>query len=220
MREIRLKDGTVELIKWVGLALMTVDHVNTYLFDSRYQWAYSLGRLVVPLFALVLAYNLSRPGVINNATGRIMSRMIFFGLLATPAVAYLHGKFLPVNILFTLAFSTALVWTFATQGYFWKFVALLGLTGAGFFMEGYWPTPLLVLSLWYFFSRWSFLAIFGISTSLVLLSIINKNPFALVTLPIIRYGLGSFDAKIPRMKFVFYAYYPLHLTAIAVWKWM
>lgn len=60
-------DGTVEGLKWLGLLLMTGDHVNKYLFNGTLPFLFEAGRLAMPIFVFVLAFNLARPGQIGRA---------------------------------------------------------------------------------------------------------------------------------------------------------
>jgi TraX protein. len=50
-----------EAIKWIALVLMLGDHVNKYLFNESLPFLYEAGRTVMPMFCVVLAYNLARP---------------------------------------------------------------------------------------------------------------------------------------------------------------
>src|SRR4051812_42258689 len=49
-----ISDGSLEALKWVGLVLMTSDHVNKYLLQDASPTLYALGRMVMPLFGFVL----------------------------------------------------------------------------------------------------------------------------------------------------------------------
>ncbi|MFN7835813.1 MAG: TraX family protein [Burkholderiaceae bacterium] len=104
-------DGTLEALKWLGLVLMTCDHVNKYLLNDTMPVLFDLGRLVAPLFVFVLAFNLARPDTaLRGVYQRTMARLATFGLLATPAFVALGGLFAgwwPLNILFTLLVLTA-----------------------------------------------------------------------------------------------------------------
>jgi uncharacterized membrane protein len=58
-----LRNGTVELLKWFALLAMVVDHVNAVFYARELgAWATVVGRLAMPVFSIVLAYNLARPG--------------------------------------------------------------------------------------------------------------------------------------------------------------
>ena len=61
MKPLHFSDGTVEALKWLALILMTVDHINKYLFNATLPMALELGRLCLPIFVILLAFNLARP---------------------------------------------------------------------------------------------------------------------------------------------------------------
>jgi hypothetical protein len=100
-------DGTLEALKWLGMVLMALDHVNKYLLGESSAVLFNLGRMVMPLFGFVLMYNLARPGALAAGVHvRVMRRLLAFGALSTPAFAALVGWW-PLNILFMLLLSTA-----------------------------------------------------------------------------------------------------------------
>ncbi|MBK7549911.1 MAG: hypothetical protein IPI20_19875 [Rhodoferax sp.] len=59
---LHIDNGTLEALKWLALVLMTGDHVNKYVLADSLPGLFELGRLAMPLFMFVLAYNLARPG--------------------------------------------------------------------------------------------------------------------------------------------------------------
>jgi hypothetical protein len=78
-----VSDGTIEVMKWLVLLSMTSDHVNKYLFNETLPFLFEAGRVAMPLFVFVLAYNLARPGIYESgAYLRIMTRLTIFGLLS------------------------------------------------------------------------------------------------------------------------------------------
>ena len=56
-----MAEGSLEAIKWAALILMVFDHTNKYLYAERLPVVFQLGRIVMPMFGFVLAYNLARP---------------------------------------------------------------------------------------------------------------------------------------------------------------
>ena len=82
MKALRVSDGTIEALKWIGLVVMTSDHVNKYLFNATLPGLFEAGRLCLPLFVFVLAYNLARPGTLaSGAYLRTLKRLAIFGAL-------------------------------------------------------------------------------------------------------------------------------------------
>ena len=53
-------------MKWLALVLMTGDYVNKYLFNGTLPRLFNAGRVTLPLFVFVLAYNLARPDTLER----------------------------------------------------------------------------------------------------------------------------------------------------------
>ena len=84
MKPLRISDGSLETLKWIALVLMTGDHVNKYLFNATLPLLFEAGRVALPLFVFVLAYNLARPDVMaREVYGRTMKRLALFGAVAS-----------------------------------------------------------------------------------------------------------------------------------------
>jgi len=58
---VAVSDGTLEALKWLALLLMVADHTNKYLLHDASHTLFNAGRIAMPLFVFVLAYNLARP---------------------------------------------------------------------------------------------------------------------------------------------------------------
>src|SRR5271169_6839196 len=102
-----MAEGSLEAIKWAGLILMVFDHVNKYLYAEELPVIFPCGRIVMPMFGFVLAYNLARPDALARGMhGRMMRRLTLAGLTASPMFIILNGPYgtanawLPLNILF------------------------------------------------------------------------------------------------------------------------
>lgn len=157
-----IENGSLELLKWIALILMTVDHVNTYLFDGSHYILYSLGRIVMPIFVFVLVYNLTRPGVFEkNHYFKIIKQMIVFGLLSCPAFYILEGcvaqfdKNMPgvlmLNILFTLALLVWCLFCFerGEKERFWFRLGWVFFVVLGLFVQFWWGALGLGVSIWW-----------------------------------------------------------------------
>ena len=104
-----MAEGTLQALKWGALLLMVLDHANKYLYAERLPVIFQVGRLVMPIFGFVLAYNLARPDALARGLHRrMMFRLALAGLAACPIVIILNGPLVsanpwwPLNILFTL----------------------------------------------------------------------------------------------------------------------
>src|SRR5271156_2823230 len=93
-----MADGSLEAIKWVALVLMVFDHVNKYLYAEKLPVIFQLGRIVMPMFGFVLAYNLARPGALaGGVPGRMLFRLTLTGLAASPMFIILNGMYVTTN---------------------------------------------------------------------------------------------------------------------------
>lgn len=217
---LQLADGALEALKWLALLLMTGDHMNKYLFNETLPLLFEAGRAAMPLFVVVLAYNLARPGARQNgAYRRTALRLVLFGVLATPPFIVLGGLlkgWYPLNILFTLlviTLATAACERAATgRPRYWG-VAVLVVVLGGAFVEFWWPAVLLGLSIGWYARHPGLLAAAGIVLSLVALCPLNGNAWAFATVPLVLFA-NRIAPALPRWRWLFYAYYPLHLVAL------
>ena len=152
MKPLHVPDGTVEALKWLALALMTGDHVNKYLFNGTLPFLFEAGRLALPLFVFVLAYNLARPGAFERgAYTRTMKRLAVFGAVASvPFVALggLAAGWWPLNVLFTLLVVTACAYLVEKGGTLHLVGAGLVFLVGGGLVEYWWPAIALTVGLY------------------------------------------------------------------------
>lgn len=71
--------GARELLKWIALLAMTGDHVAKVVFGGYVPVVGELGRIAFPLFALVMACNLARPGADLRRSIRRLLRSCYGG---------------------------------------------------------------------------------------------------------------------------------------------
>lgn len=144
----------VELIKWVALILMIGDHINKYLLNDTIPILYNAGRVVMPLFCFVLAYNLARPDSYTYSVySKVCQRLMIFGLLATPAYIMLGGVidgWWPLNILFTLQAVTIICYLIELGERRHLLFALLVFAGYGAIVE-FWIRIKLPRLKWFFY---------------------------------------------------------------------
>lgn len=210
-----ISNGSLEALKWVGLLLMTGDHVNKYLLHEASPALYALGRMVMPLFGFVLMVNLTRPGALESGMHlRVMKRLAIFALLATPAFVYLIGWW-PLNILVTLVLATLIVWLLEQGGRAARCSALAAFLIGGAVVEFWWPALLCCLGAWAFLRRPNGLRLLLWTLATVSLTTINGNFAAVAALPLI-WGARQVQIPLPRSRWIFYAFYPAHLSLIAL----
>lgn len=211
---LQVADGSIEALKWIALVAMLLDHVNKYLFGATLPVLFELGRIAMPLFGFVLAYNLARPDA--SATGahrRTARRLLAAGTISQLPYAALGGSLWPLNILFTLLASVLALIALQSGGRsrIWAVAALV--TGAGMLVEFLWFGIANVLAAWWFCRKASprRLAVWLASTAA--LGLVNGNLWSLMA-PWLVLVASQLDAGMPRHPRLFYAAYPLHLVLI------
>lgn len=217
-RRIHIENGTLEAIKWLALLWMTGDHVNKYALAGTSSVLFDFGRMVMPLFGFVLAYNLARPGAAAAGVHvRVMKRLLIFGLISTPAFLGLGGllyDWWPLNIMFTLLVTTASAFLFFERpGWKSNLLGLAVLIVGGSSVEFWWPAILMNLALIAWVKsgrfRWFLAALFAA----FFLGAINLDQWALASFPLMLLA-PHVKLRIPRIRWAFYAYYPALLYAL------
>jgi hypothetical protein len=210
----KLSDGSVEGLKWIGLLAMTVDHVNRYLLNPPSLLLYGLGRVALPIFGVVFAYNLTRPGVLSNV-GRWLPRLLSFGLVAQLAYVLLQRP-LTLNVLFTLTIAALVVWIVETRpswaGLAWA-LAVFGSGGAVVEFR-WWGVGYVIAAYLWCRRRGSTELVVWIAATAMLFAT-NRNFYALLAIPIVLFASWQ-DWNIPRARWLFYVYYPAHLLVLAM----
>lgn len=214
MPKIIISNGTIEGLKFLALILMTGDHVNKYLFNGTLPYLFEAGRLAMPIFVFVLAYNLARPGQLESGVyGRTMKRLATFGIIASVpfmALGTVYEGWWPLNILFTLLAITATAYFIEKKQFFFAFLVFVN---AGTVVEFWWPAMLFGVAVWSYLKQPSIYTAGVAVLACAALGFINGNMWALAALPIL-VSSTMFDLKVPRTRWFFYGFYPLHLGAL------
>jgi len=214
---LTIANGTIEILKLLALGLMSVDHINKYIYNGTIPGLTEFGRLAMPLFAFIFAYNLSRPDTLKNGVyQRVFLRLSFIGAISSLPYILLGGVQLgwwPLNILFTLLVSALVISVLdkggKRSGLWATLVFLLG----GFVVEFWWPAIIISVSAWSYCKTPGFKSLLIWVTATVSLYVINGNFWALLTLPII-FSAPYLRVNFPRWKNAFYVFYPAHLFFI------
>lgn len=222
---IAIPDSAVEALKWLALVFMTIDHINSYLFDHGVGWMYAVGRIAMPLFAAVLAYNLARPGTLaRGGYPRAIRHLLLFGVLATPQFIAGGGTGdpgspLPLNILFLFAAAAGYAWL-VDRGTPMAISGAIGVFLIGGLLAEFWHPGLgLAVALWHYFRRPSWGAAAAALACWLLLYLVNLNFWALLAIPILL-SARHWRLKVPRIRWAFYVYYPAHIAVLwAIQQW-
>ncbi len=215
---IKIPNGSVEALKWLAMLAMTVDHANRFFFAGRIYAAYCIGRIAMPLFAFILAYNLARPNLSTRIYSQTLKRLTVFGLLAIPGYTLMKSMhWLPLNIMFTLWIATASIYFLNKGEAINNSAAILVFFMGGIFVEYNWPGVAFCITSWYFCKKPSLFTLFLALFSCLWISSINGNNWAMAAIPII-FVATMINVPIPRIRYFFYLYYPLHLTLFSLIK--
>lgn len=213
-RPLTLGSGALEALKWLALAAMVLDHVNKWLYAGRLPHGYELGRLAWPLFAFVLAHHLAQPGALDGALPvRLLRRLLGWGLLATPPFMAIVGSWFPLNILFTLAAATIVAWGLARRDAPGVAAAAACFALAGQVVDYQHPGLAMCIAAWYFCRAPGPVRAAVWASFVAGLAVVNGNFWALGALPLIALAALA-DPPVPRLRWLFYAAYPLHLALI------
>ena len=217
MKALRVSDGTIAALKWIGLVVMTSDHVNKYLFNATLPGLFEAGRLCLPLFVFVLAYNLARPGTLaSGAYLRTLKRLAIFGALASAPFMALGGLLAgwwPLNVLFTLLIVTGTLYRVEQGGPANIAGAVAVFLVGGSSVEYGWPAVVLGVAVWSYSKRPTAAAVAVGLAAIAALWFINRNGWAVAALPLLLVA-SRINLRVPRLRWAFYAYYPLHLAAL------
>jgi len=219
-------DGQLEALKWIALASMFVDHFGRHLLGwEQHSIVFAAGRIAFPLFALVLGLNLARPG---DRAGRALRTSVRLAVACAVSVLpsiWARGDPAVVNIFGTLALGTALCWLLATPGHVgWRVALCLAIAYASGHVEydllGVFLIP--AIYLW----RVEEDRAFAMLALVLFLAVANLNRSfggayglvgTLLALPLAMV-LGRVRVEVPRMRWLFYAIYPVHLALIGALK--
>lgn len=213
---IKISSGTMEAVKWLALLSMTIDHANRFFYDGAIYSAYCFGRLAMPLFAFIFAYNLARPEAIAEGLYlKVLKRLVLFGIPAIPfymAMRHLPHLY-PLNIMFSLAASALILFLYETGGRSHLIYAILVFIIGGFFVEYNWQGIILCISAWFLCKKPSLFSLFACMFAFLLLNELNRTNWATLAVIII-FLATKVDLTLPRIPYFFYVYYPLHLSIL------
>ena len=211
---VELSDGAVEAMKWLGLILMTADHAQKYGMIAV-PGVYEAGRMALPLFGIVLAYNLARVRNHDQAVYvRVLTRLLICGAIASIPFIALGGLgfvWWPLNSMGTLAVSVGVMYLIESRPPFWKTKAATMFLLGGALVEFWWPGVALCVGAWWYCTHPTGGALLFWLAGTAGLTLINGNWWACASFAVV--ALASLvTIEIPRASRWFYLYYPAHLA--------
>lgn len=225
LMRLKVSNAALTALKLVGIMVMLIDHYNSFVKPEYSLLLFEIGRLALPLFVFVLGYNLAR--ISTAKMPQIMLRLLIFGVIATPLYNILGTGlwyWWPLNILFTLLVATGTVYLLCVPVpprlvIPVRLAAVLFFTLAGSLVDYFWVGPALVIVIWRVFATDSSaerrLAHVALLILAGLLCLLNESLAALLALPVILVLLQLYqNARLPRLKWFFYWFYPGHLLVL------
>lgn len=195
-----------EWLKWSALVLMTADHVNKVLLGGTQPWMTEAARVVFPIFAVVLVYNVLHGD--RQTSRRALNRLLVAAVIAQPFHALAFGYWLPLNVLFTLALGLRIIHSPLHVG-----VILFAF--GGLFVDYQWAgLSVMVATAWMLrhSGHWSGPAALG--AAVTSLYVINGNAWALAGL-VLLWLLRNAPGEFPRSRWLFLGYYVGHLALLS-----
>lgn len=194
-----------EVLKWTALVLMTGDHLNKALLDGAYPVLGIISRVVFPIFAIVMAYNLHDD---PQATRRAIFRTLVAGCIAQPFHMLAFDDAITLNVLFTLALGLYIP-TVRND----VVAAALVIVG-GFFVDYWWFGIALVVAASAYFHTRKASWLVSLVAAVASLYFVNDNLWALLALPMI-WAVREMPGNVPRWRWTFLGYYVVHLALLA-----
>jgi hypothetical protein len=211
----------VELLKWVGLYAMLLDHTARYLIsavpgEAFPSWLGDLGRLAFPCFAIALA--VGSDGLVGVRFNGLIRRLVLWGVIAQVAGSFIRvGDY--ANVLFTLALGLLLYRQLERIGPVWKRAAWSALILlAGTFVEFRHPGVLFVAVCCWWAARPSMARLVAVVAASLLLAGVNGSLWAT---PAVLAAVWLLEVPwiIPRVRGMFYWVYAAQWPLLIAARW-
>lgn len=218
-----LANGSLNAVKWLAFTTMTLDHINVLLLHSAALPLTLLGRLAFPLFAFLIAYNAVYR---TQRPWRYLGRLVLFAAISQPIYAHalLAGR---LNIFATLSvgllgvllgtdrlrrqvvwWSLLAAWIGLEEAHGWKpmsfgFGGAAAVVAFGFALKtgarGWWGITVATL----------------VGLNLSVWSLADRVIATVAVLPLL-WAARSVSVPMPRARWFWYSYYPLHLLILSL----
>lgn len=215
-------DSGRDLLKWLALVTMTVDHIGLMLYP-QIQGLRFIGRLSFPLFAYLLVLGISS----THDISKYFKRMLIFALLSQ--LPFTIANEIPIwqklNIFFTLSLGIILIY-FQERNNILFVVPLIASLILPIEYGAYGLATILFLNVMRNFRLTGVSLLIALNLLLIPFGT-SYQPLALLSLPLIllhtsgklsTIHLKKSTAHPIFTKYVFYAYYPSHLIVLTLVK--
>ena len=205
-----------ELLKWLAIITMTIDHIGAFLYPEL-EFLRWIGRIAFPLFAYLLVLGLENTTNVRN----YFIRLLVFGIISQLpySLVAIDEPFQQFNIFFTLAFGLLFLYYFKKASP----LALVPVALSLVFNFEYNVYGLALIGSMHVLTKNVKLgSLMVVLLSSLFLVPLNNQFLAVLALPlVVLHSLGyltpninySEEFKIPLWrKYFFYIYYPAHLT--------
>lgn len=208
---VRFDLRSVELIKWVALVAMIIEHTAHFGFGVTNGWPFVVGRLAFPLFTVSLALGCAQKTIPELRA--VVVRLATWGVVAGVAGLTVRDA-VPLNVLFTFALGAVLHVTTRDVHVARWFIALivlaltplveygvLGVVAVACAMHGARQEDTTVRAAWLLFA-------------LLVICCVRFNIPAVISIPAL-FLLNAGHLEVPRMRGVFYWAYAFQWPFIA-----
>ncbi len=217
-------DEEREILKWIAIVTMTIDHTGAALYPEHMALRF-IGRLSFPLFGYLLVLGVESTRSLKN----YLIRLLLFAFISQVPFYLAVGKepLSPLNILVTLSLGVLTIHSLRTTN---PLLILIPLFASVVLNFDYGIYGLIAISCIYLLTIETKLGVI----SLVLLNfafLLLGSPYqilSLLALPFILAHKRGFQFKVRNVdrktvyplwrKYLFYVYYPLHLTVLYLIK--
>lgn len=207
--DVRVSNAALLALKLCGFALMFLDHLDSMVYAGALGIHATAGRVVAPIFFLVLGLNLTRSDDWHRLLTATAPRLAAIGVAATPVYAWIMG-WGHFNIMFTLAAAVVAV-AFVLRS--WYIAAAAVVVAASWTVDyGAWGV-VAVVGVWYAVQARLPLVV-AASWAAIAVVPVNGSLWSLAAVPLVFLAL-QFRGDAPRLPWLFWAGYPLHLVLIA-----
>lgn len=222
-----LKSNHIELIKYIAILFMFLDHYATINYDS-YHILKILGRIVFPLFAFILVYN-----YIYNTSNKInyIIRLFIFAVISEPfhylAFTEFYNGNLVLNIFFSLGLGLLIIYlnekiykkfNLIYKNVFFNICLFIIFFIPVFFFFSYSIFGILmIIALYFLIKKYSHISLLFTILTIYLLNFQWDYFLSLISISslLLIFIISKLDFEIKRInKWIFYIFYPLHLLLL------